>query len=77
VAEEPEEFRAQGEELLLGQLVKAVSLAASGGEAKHLILSGDVCVNGTVEVRRGRKLVAGDVVTARGRTIRVVAPPPE
>jgi ribosome-associated protein len=69
----PEEFRAQGEGILLGQLVKALGLASSGGEAKHLVASGAVSVNGAVETRRGRHLVAGDVVSARGRTIRVVS----
>ena len=34
----------------------------SGGEAKVLIQAGEVLVNGEVETRRGRKLVAGDVV---------------
>jgi ribosome-associated protein len=68
----PEEFHARGEALLLGQLLKAAHVAGSGGEAKHLVGSGEVFVNGAVETRRGRRLHLGDLVTVRGRTIRVV-----
>ncbi len=48
--------------ITLGQALKASDLAGSGGEAKVLIQAGEVLVNGEVETRRGRKLVAGDVV---------------
>lgn len=68
----PEEFRARGDELRLGQLLKAAGVAGSGGEAKHLIASGSVRVNGEVETRRGRQLSPGDTVTASGRTLRVI-----
>jgi len=70
----PEEFHAREAGLLLGALLKAAGVAGSGGEAKHLVLSGAVRVNGDVEVRRGRRLAGGDVVTVRGRTIRVLPP---
>jgi len=48
--------------ITLGQALKASDLVGSGGEAKILIQAGEVLVNGEVETRRGRKLVAGDVV---------------
>ncbi len=48
--------------ITLGQALKASDLVESGGEAKVLIQAGEVLVNGEVETRRGRKLVAGDVV---------------
>ena len=48
--------------ITLGQALKASNLVGSGGEAKVLIQAGEVLVNGQVETRRGRKLVAGDVV---------------
>ncbi len=48
--------------ITLGQALKASDLVGSGGEAKVLIQAGEVLVNGEVERRRGRKLVAGDVV---------------
>jgi ribosome-associated protein len=46
----------------LGQALKVASVVGSGGEAKVVIQAGEVLVNGEVETRRGRKLVAGDVV---------------
>lgn len=46
----------------LDQFLKRMGWVGSGGEAKHLIQAGEVRVNGTVEARRGRQLVPGDVV---------------
>lgn len=46
----------------LDQFLKWKGIVQSGGEAKHVIQSGVVFVNGTVETRRGRKLRAGDTV---------------
>ncbi|MEO0869271.1 MAG: RNA-binding S4 domain-containing protein [Cyanobacteria bacterium J06642_11] len=57
----------------LSQFLKLNDLVQSGGEAKHLIQSGYVLVNGDVEVRRGRKLYAGDQVTFEGQTYSVNA----
>ncbi|HTL66291.1 MAG TPA: RNA-binding S4 domain-containing protein [Lacunisphaera sp.] len=51
----------------LCQFVKFAGLAGTGGEAKHLIGAGQVRVNGVVEIRKRRKLVAGDVVQSGGR----------
>ncbi|AHY45286.1 hypothetical protein RradSPS_0003 [Rubrobacter radiotolerans] len=46
----------------LGQALKLGNVASTGGEAKVLVQSGEVLVNGEVETRRGRRLEAGDVV---------------
>jgi len=46
----------------LEQFLKWKNLVSSGGEAKILIKSGSVKVNGIVETRRGRKLNKGDKV---------------
>jgi ribosome-associated protein len=46
----------------LDQFLKLANLVGSGGEAKLLIRDGLVQVNGEVEIRRGRKLQAGDEV---------------
>ena len=46
----------------LDQFLKLANLVGSGGEAKILIKDGAVFVNGEVEIRRGRKLRAGDEV---------------
>ncbi len=53
----------------LGQLLKLVGLAESGGAARGLLGAGDVRVNGEVETRRGRQLAAGDVVEAAGERV--------
>ena len=47
----------------LDQFLKWKGLASTGGEAKHLIRSGLVMVNGAVELKRGRKLKQGDSVS--------------
>ena len=46
----------------LDQFLKWKNFASSGGEAKILIKSGAVKVNGLVETRRGSKLKKGDKV---------------
>ena len=46
----------------LDQFLKWHNLVSSGGEAKILIKSGNVKVNGEIEKKRGRKLVKGDKV---------------
>lgn len=51
----------------LDSLLKLANLVMSGGEAKLLILEGQIQVNGQVETRRGRKLYPGDLVQAAGR----------
>ncbi len=57
----------RGDHITLAQAVKAAGLAESGGQAKHLIRNGDIRVNGEVELKPGRKLVAGDKFTAGER----------
>jgi len=51
----------------LDSFLKAVDVVSSGGEAKILIISGVVRVNGEVDVRRGRKLYPGDRVETAGK----------
>jgi len=46
---------------------------ATGGQAKLLIQSGEVTVNGVPERRRGRKVAPGDVVGAGAAEYRVCA----
>lgn len=55
----------------LDQFLKLVGIAASGGQAKLMIIDGNVKVNGTIETRRGRKLETTDTVTVDGRTFKV------
>jgi ribosome-associated protein len=46
----------------LDQFLKVTDTVQSGGQAKILIRSGAVSVNGEMELRRGRKLYDRDVV---------------
>tara|TARA_B100000073_G_C23667395_1_gene547149 strand:- start:196 stop:372 length:177 start_codon:yes stop_codon:yes gene_type:complete len=46
----------------LDQFLKWNNLVSTGGEAKNIIKTGMVEVNGEVEKRRGRKLRVGDKV---------------
>jgi len=51
-----------GEYISLAALLKFAAVASTGGEAKHLILSGDVFVCGIVCTQRGKKIRPGDLV---------------
>jgi ribosome-associated protein len=59
----------------LGQYLKLVGLAATGGEAKYLIQEGEVRVNGQVETRRKRQLRPGDTVTLGEHALTVQVDP--
>lgn len=52
--------------LVLMNLLKLEGLVPSGGQAKVVIDSGLVEVNGEVELRKRRQLSKGDVVTFQG-----------
>lgn len=56
----------------LGQLLKKANMMSSGVDAKMAILDGLVSVNGEVELRRGKKIYPGDVVTFEGESVKVV-----
>lgn len=47
----------------LDSLLKFAGIAAVGGEAKFMVTSGAVMVNGEVCTMRGKKIRAGDIVT--------------
>lgn len=52
-----------GEYITLGQLLKLLGLAHSGGAVKDLLGSKQILVNGQKETRRGRKLFVNDTIT--------------
>lgn len=53
----------------LDQFLKWKGLVSTGGQAKVIIQSGQVKLNGAVETRRKKKLHPGDKVTFQGRTV--------
>jgi len=59
------------ETIKLDQFLKLAGAVRTGGEAKRLIQSGLVLVNGRIEMRRGRKLREGDLVTVENEEFAV------
>lgn len=66
-------FTIRDEYIKLGQLLKAAGLVSSGLEAKDVITSGKVLVNGSIELQRGKKIRPGDEVTFDGQSVKVQA----
>jgi ribosome-associated protein len=60
-------FEISTEFIKLDSFLKCVNVVGSGGEAKEIIVNGEVLVNGEPELRRGRKLYPGDRVTVFGQ----------
>lgn len=50
----------------LGQFLKFANYVSSGGEAKHMIHTFEIYVNGEKENRRGKKLYSGDEISIDG-----------
>ena len=44
------------------KILKFEGLVSTGGEAKMVIAEGMVAVNGEIEIRKRKKMVAGDVI---------------
>ena len=63
---EPTNREKEVETIELDQFLKLAEVSQSGGQAKQLIQSGAVLVNGSVETRRGKKLRPGDRVSVGG-----------
>ena len=66
-------LRAGDEFIRLGQVLKASAIAESGADAKDMIQSGIVSVNGENETRRGRKLYPRDTVSVNGEELQIQA----
>lgn len=47
----------------LGQALKLANVVEDGVDARDLITAGEIQVNSETEIRRGRQLHAGDVIT--------------
>lgn len=50
------------EPMELYKILKFENMASSGGEAKSVIADGLVSVNGSIETRKRKQIVAGDVI---------------
>ena len=68
-----QEFSLTGEYIELHSLLKATGVCDSGGAGKMIVASGDVKVDGKVELRKACKIRAGQVVTLGDVRISVLA----
>ena len=64
-------IKLRDEYIKLGLALKAANLVEDGVEAKLVIQDGLVKVNNEVDIRRGRKLYDGDVVSFDGQELRI------
>ncbi len=64
-------IKLRDEYIKLGQALKAANLVEDGVEAKLVIQDGLVKVNNEVDIRRGRKLYDGDVISFDGQELRI------
>lgn len=56
----------------LFKILKFEGLVASGGEAKMVIEQGLVSVNGSLEMRKRRKMLSGDTIEINGELLKLV-----
>ena len=68
-----ETFELNAEFVELNQLLKLVGVVDSGGAGKALVASGEVSVDGKVELRKTCKVRTGSIVTLGDVRITVVA----
>ena len=66
-----ETIKLRNEFIKIGQALKVAGFVDSGVEAKFCIQDGLVKVNGSIETRRGKKLVDGDIVEFDGKKIKI------
>ena len=59
------------EPIELYKLLKFENMVESGGEAKFVISEGLVRVNGAVETRKRKKIVAGDVIEFNNEQVQI------
>ncbi|MEU0516541.1 RNA-binding S4 domain-containing protein [Streptosporangium sp. NPDC006007] len=69
-----ETFELETDYIPLCDLLKYCAVTDTGGQAKHFIAEGNVMVDGEVELRKTRKIRAGQVVAGDGFEIHVIAP---
>ena len=60
------------EPIELYKILKFESMVQSGGEAKFVIAEGLVRVNGEVETRKSKKIIAGDIIEFGEEKIQII-----
>ena len=59
------------EHVELFKILKFEGIASSGADAKDMIASGTVLVNGLIEKQKRKKMVAGDTIELNGQIFRL------
>ena len=67
-----EDVSITGDMIRLGQLLKLAGAVENGADVRPLLADGAVTVNGEIDIRRGRQLHKGDVVTFDGVSVRII-----
>ena len=65
-------IEANGGYIKLDSLLKLAGIAMTGGQAKMMIQSGDVYVNGERSLMRGKKMRAGDKAQFEDEIVEVI-----
>lgn len=65
------DVKINGEFVELYKVLKFEGLTQSGGQAKSVIANGEVTVNGQIETRKRKKLVAGDIIKFDQQELRI------
>jgi len=66
------EIKINTETIKLDAFLKWAAVVGNGGEAKIHIQNGEVKLNGNVEIQRGKKLKAGDIVEFKYETYKII-----
>ena len=66
------EIKINTETIKLDAFLKWAAVVGNGGEAKLHIQNGEVTLNGSVEIQRGKKLKAGDIVEFQYETYKII-----
>ncbi len=66
------EIKIKTEYIKLDAFLKWCGIASLGSEAKFYITEGQVQVNGETELRRGKKLVKGDIIQFNGEEFKII-----
>lgn len=65
-------FKVEGDYIQMIQLLKAINLVETGGEAQIVVAEGEVKYNGEIDYRKRLKVKKGDLVEFRGTKIKVI-----
>lgn len=66
------EIKIKDDFIKLGQAMKLAGLVDSGVDAKFIIQDGEVKVNGSVCLQRGKKLCPGDTFSYKNQEVKVI-----